>query len=99
MLQQIQQKFNELPTLNRRLLLTLFLFFDSLVLGLTYGSGSLNLFDIILLDKLPTDLIWLLQLLESISAGFLVIKIVFDDIPPSAFRTLAIFFPHYSWYV
>ena len=91
MLQQIQQKFNELPTLNRRLLLTLFLFFDSLVLGLTYGNGSLNLLDVILLDKLPTDLIWLLQLLESISAGFLVIKIVFDDIPPSAFRTLAIF--------
>ena len=91
MLQQIRENYNQLSTLNKRVFLVLFLFFDSLFLGLSYGYGGLNFLDIILLDKLPTDLIWLLQILESISAGFLVIKIFFDDIPPSRIRTLAIF--------
>jgi hypothetical protein len=81
MLQQIRENYNQLSTLNKRVFLALFLFFDSLFLGLSYGYGGLNFLDIILLDKLPTDLIWLLQILESISAGFLVIKILFDDIP------------------
>lgn len=91
MLQQIRENYNQLSTLNKRVFLALFLFFDSLFLGLSYGYGGLNFLDIILLDKLPTDLIWLLQILESISAGFLVIKIFFDDIPPSRIRTLGIF--------
>jgi len=91
MLQQIRENYNQLSTLNKRVFLVLFLFFDSLFLGLSYGYGGLNFLDIILLDKLPTDLIWLLQILESISAGFLVIKIFFDDIPPSRIRTLGIF--------
>ena len=91
MLQQIRQNYTQSSTLNKRLILTCFLFFDSLILGLSYGNGSLNLLDIILLGKLPTDLIWLMQLLESITAGFLVVKIIFDDIPPSSYRTFAIF--------
>ena len=91
MLQQIRENYNQLSTLNKRVFFVLFLFFDSLFLGLSYGYGGLNFLDIILLDKLPTDLIWLLQILESISAGFLVIKIFFDDIPPSRIRTLGIF--------
>ena len=90
MLQQIQQNYTQSSTLNKRLILTCFLFFDSLILGLSYGNGSLNLLDILLLGKLPTDLIWLMQLLESITAGFLVVKIIFDDIQPSSYRTLAI---------
>ena len=91
MLQQIRENYNQLSTLNKRVFFVLFLFFDSLFLGLSYGYGGLNFLDIILLDKLPTDLIWLLQILESISAGFLVIKILFDNIPPSRIRTLGIF--------
>jgi len=90
MLQQIRENYNQLSTLHQRLIITFFLFFDSLYLGLSYGYGSLNLLDIILMGKLPTDLIWLLQLLESIGAGFLVIKIFFDNLPLSSIRTIAI---------
>jgi len=90
MLQQIRENYNQLSTLHKRLIISLFLFFDSLYLGLSYGYGSLNLLDTILMDNLPTDLIWLLQLLESIGAGFLVVKIFFDDLPVSPIRTIAI---------
>ena len=61
MLQQIRENYNQLSTLHKRLIISLFLFFDSLYLGLSYGYGSLNLLDTILMDNLPTDLIWLLQ--------------------------------------
>ena len=90
MLQQIRENYNQLSILHKRLIISLFLFFDSLYLGLSYGYGSLNLLDTILMDNLPTDLIWLLQLLESIGAGFLVVKIFFDDLPVSPIRTIAI---------
>jgi len=94
MIQQIRENYsqltNSLTTSQKRLLLTSILFIDSLILGLTYGNGILNLLDILLLDKLPTDLIWLMQIVESISAGFIVVKIFFDDIPKSNLRTLLI---------
>ena len=41
-------------------------------------------------DGLPDDLVWLLQIVESISAGFIVVKVLFDDIPSGASRTLGI---------
>ena len=94
MIQQIGENYsqltNSLTTSQKRLLLTSILFIDSLILGLTYGNGILNLLDILLLDKLPTDLIWLMQIVESISAGFIVVKMFFDDIPKSNLRTLLI---------
>ena len=94
MIQQIRENYNQLTnsltTSQKRLLLTSILFIDSLILGLTYGNGILNLLDILLLDKLPTDLIWLMQIVESISAGFIVVKMFFDDIPKSNLRTLLI---------
>ncbi|MGB0622237.1 MAG: ABC transporter permease [Candidatus Thalassarchaeaceae archaeon] len=94
MIQQIRENYsqltNSLTTSQKRLLLTSILFIDSLILGLTYGNGILNLLDILLLDKLPTDLIWLMQIVESISAGFIVVKMFFDDIPKSNLRTLLI---------
>jgi len=94
MIQQIRENYsqltNSLTTSQKRLLLTSILFIDSLILGLTYGNGILNLLDILLLDKLPTDLIWLMQIVESISAGFIIVKIFFDDIPKSNLRTLLI---------
>lgn len=94
MIQQIRENYsqltNSLTTSQKRLFLTSILFIDSLILGLTYGNGILNLLDILLLDKLPTDLIWLMQIVESISAGFIVVKMFFDDIPKSNLRTLLI---------
>ena len=94
MIQQIRENYsqltNSLTISQKRLLLTSILFIDSLILGLTYGNGILNLLDILLLDKLPTDLIWLMQIVESISAGFIVVKMFFDDIPKSNLRTLLI---------
>ena len=94
MIQQIRENYsqltNSLTASQKRLLLTSILFIDSLILGLTYGNGILNLLDILLLDKLPTDLIWLMQIVESISAGFIVVKMFFDDIPKSNLRTLLI---------
>ena len=89
MLQQIRKNYNQLSTLKQRTIFALFLFFDSLFLGLTQGYGTFNLLDTLLLDKLPTDLIWLLQVLESLSAGFLVVKIFFDDLPKSPTKTFA----------
>ena len=95
MLQQIRENYNQfsnsLTTTQKRVIITSILFLDSLILGLTYDKGFLNLIDIILLDKLPTDLIWLMQILESITAGFIVIKMFFDDIPKSNLRTVLIF--------
>ena len=94
MIQQIRENYsqlnNSLTISQKRLLLTSILFIDSLILGLTYENGILNLLDILLFDKLPTDLIWLMQIVESISAGFIVVKMFFDDIPKSNLRTLLI---------
>ncbi len=95
MLQQIRENYNQffglLTTTQKRLIITSILFLDSLIFGLTYGNGFLNLIDILLLDKLPTDLIWLMQILQSITAGFIVVKMFFDDIPKSNLRTVLIF--------
>ena len=95
MLQQIRENFNHfsnsLTTTQKRLLIASVLFLDSLILGLTYGKGFLNLIDLLLLDKLPTDSIWLIQILESITAGFVVVKMFFDDIPKGNIRTIMIF--------
>ena len=95
MLQQIRENYNQFSdsftTTQKRLIITTILFLDSLIFGLTYGNGFLNLIDILLLDKLPTDLIWLMQILESITAGFIIVKMFFDDIPKSNLRTILIF--------
>lgn len=91
MLQQIRENYNQLSPLSKRIIFVLFLFFDSLYLGLSHQSGTLNLLDSLLYDKLPNDSIWLMQILESISAGFIVVKIFFDDLPSSPLRTFAIF--------
>ena len=95
MLQQIRENYNQfsnsLTTTQKRVIITSILFLDSLILGLTYDKGFLNLIDIVLLDNLPTDLIWLMQILESITAGFIVVKMFFDDIPKSNLRTVLIF--------
>ena len=95
MLRQIRENYNQLSnsfsTTQKRLIIVSFLFLDSLIFGLTYGKGLLNFVDTLLLDKLPTDLIWLMQIVESITAGFIVVKMFFDDIPKSNLRTALIF--------
>jgi len=94
MLQQIRENYNQfsnsLTNTQKRVIITSILFLDSLILGLTYDKGFLNLIDIVLLDKLPTDLIWLMQILESITAGFIVVKMFFDDLQKSNLRTVLI---------
>ena len=95
MLQQIRENFNHfsnsLTTTQKRLLIASVLFLDSLILGLTYGKGFLNLIDVLFLDKLPTDSIWLIQILESITAGFVVVKMFVDDLPKGNLRTIMFF--------
>ena len=95
MLQQIRENYNQFSNsftaTQKRLIITSILFLDSLILGLTFGKGLFNLIDLLLLDKLPTDMIWLMQILESITAGFIVVKMLFDDIPKSNLRTALIF--------
>jgi hypothetical protein len=71
------------PRGSKRLLIALILFLDAIVLGLIFQWGFLNIIDKLLVNKLPNDFVWLMQLLESLSAGFLVIKIFFDDLEPN----------------
>lgn len=90
MIQQILENYHKLTSFKKRIIIISFLFFDALILGLTYGNGTINLIDILLLGNLPNDLVWLMQIIESISAGFLLIKLFFDDIPKNNLRTILI---------
>ena len=90
MLHEARDKFSELPRGVRRLIFAVLLFVDANYLGTMNGYGSLNILDMLLGDALPNDMVWLLQLIESITAGFVVIKVLFDDVPSSPLRTLAL---------
>ena len=90
MLHDARDKFSELPRGVRRLIFAVLLFVDANYLGTLNGYGSLNILDMLLGDALPNDMVWLLQLIESITAGFVVIKVLFDDVPSSPLRTLAL---------
>jgi len=87
MLHEAREKFSNLPRGTRRVLIALFLFIDANLLGTSNGWGLLNLMDLIVGDGLPNDLVWLMQVIESITAGFILIKVLFDDIPSSNLRT------------
>ncbi len=73
----------------RRLIVSLVIMVDAWV-GLRYGSGSLNLLDKVLSGGIPNDMVWLLQIVLAISGGFMLIKILFDDVPESSARSLGI---------
>ena len=90
MLHDARDKFSELPRGVRRIIFAVLLFVDANFLGTLNGYGSLNILDMLLGDALPNDMVWLLQLIESITAGFVVIKVLFDDVPSSPLRTLAL---------
>jgi len=52
--------------------------FDALFLGLLLGFGTLNILDLLLLGSLPNDLVWLLQIVQSLSCGFAMVKTVLE---------------------
>ena len=81
--------WNSLSRGTRRLVITAVVALDA-VLGLLHGAGSLNLLDLIVMGNLPGDLVWLLQTLQLIATGFAVVKVVFDDLPPSRLRVAII---------
>ena len=90
MLHEARTKFSKLPRGDRRIIFAALLFIDANYLGTLNGVGFLNILDSILGGGLPNDLVWLIQVIEAISAGFLVIKVLFDDVPSSHARTLAL---------
>ena len=67
--------------LSRRVILAIFLLLDALLLGLLYWLGTLNLLDAILLGSIPNDMIWLLQVVQSLSCGFAIVNILLDTKP------------------
>ena len=67
--------------LSRPIFLAVLLLLDALILGLLYGLGTLNLLDIVLLGSLPNDMVWLLQIVQSLSCGFALVKILLETKP------------------
>tara|TARA_B100001250_G_C19812952_1_gene796689 strand:+ start:422 stop:4324 length:3903 start_codon:yes stop_codon:yes gene_type:complete len=90
MLHEARKRFSELPRGIRRLIIAVAMFADANYLGTLNGIGFLNIMDTAVGGGLPNDMVWLLQLIESIIAGFVVVKILFDDVPSSHPRTVAI---------
>ena len=82
-------KWNALGRFERRAILALLIILDA-NMGLLKGWGLLNLVDSLVGGNIPNDMVWLLQVIESISGGFLVVKILFDDVPESWLRSIAI---------
>jgi hypothetical protein len=74
----------------RRFAIAVLFFVDATLLGLLHGQGILNQIDQILGNALPNDLVWILQIVEALSAGFAFVKIIFDDIKPGIARNVAI---------
>ncbi len=87
---QFLDGFNELPRGVRRLIIAAALFLDANLLGLLNGFGSLNILDTILGGGLPNDMVWILQVVQSITAGFVVVKVLFDDAPSGIPRTIGL---------
>jgi len=90
MLHEARKQFSDLPRGTQRLIIAAVLFIDANYLGTLNGLGSLNILDKVLGGGLPNDMVWLLQLVESIAAGFVVVKVLFDDVPSGIPRTAAI---------
>jgi len=89
MMESARSAWNSLPRGQRRLIISLAIMVDAWV-GLRYGFGSLNLLDKILSGGIPNDMVWLLQIVIAISGGFMLIKILFDDVPEHPIRSIGI---------
>ena len=87
----LRERWNSLSRGYQRLALVLLLTLHASV-GLLFSLGSLNFLDFLLVDSLPPDLVWLLQTFQLLCMGFGLIKILFDDLPSSKFRTILIIF-------
>ena len=91
MLHELRERWNSASRGQRRAIIALMIILDSSI-GLLYQFGSLNLVDLSVGGKVPNDMVWLLQIVESISGAFLLVKILFDDVPMGKLRTLGIAF-------
>ena len=89
MMESARSAWNSLPRGQRRLIISLAIMVDAWV-GLRYGFGSLNLLDKVLSGGIPNDMVWLLQIVLAISGGFMLIKILFDDVPEHPIRSIGI---------
>lgn len=83
--------WQELPRLKRRLVIATVVAIDA-ILGLMFQSGIGNGIDAILLGNLPNDMVWLSQSIQLISMGFLLVKVVFDDVQHGWLRTVLMAF-------
>ena len=81
-----RNQWSQLERWKRRFVIAAFFFIES-TLGLLSQVGVLNVVDILLLDSLPTDLLWLLQTFTLICVGFGLIKITFEDMQPGWIRS------------
>ena len=88
-MESARSAWNSLPRGQRRLIISLAIMVDAWV-GLRYGFGSLNLLDKVLSGGIPNDMVWLLQIVLAISGGFMLIKILFDDVPEHPIRSIGI---------
>jgi len=89
MLDSQLSKWNALSQGQRRTTIALLIILES-NLGLLYGWGLLNLIDSLVGGSVPNDMVWLLQVMESISGGFFLVKILFDDVSAGWRRSIAI---------
>ena len=91
--ESILQRWQEMSRLRRRLLIAAIVSLDAII-GLLYQSGIGNGIDALLFGNLPNDMVWLGQSVKLISMGFLLVKIVFDDVPHGKLRVaLMVFSP------
>ena len=83
--------WSQLPRLYTRLFIFSVFFLDA-YFGLLFNEGFLNIFNQLTGNLLPSQkgFIWLIQILQAISAGFGFVKIAFDDLPKNLFRTISI---------
>ena len=89
MIESVKSVWNSLNRGQRRLIVSLVIMVDAWG-GLRYSFGSLNLLDKVLSGGIPNDMVWLLQIVLAISGGFMLIKILFDDVPESPARSIGI---------
>jgi len=85
-MKSVRERLGELSRLQRRLLIATVVALDAM-LGLLYQSGISNGIDALIGGNLPNDMVWLSQSLQLISMGFLLVKVVFDDLPAGWLRS------------
>ncbi len=89
MLQELRERWTSASRGQRRATIALAIILDASI-GLLHQSGTLNVVDFATGGRVPNDMVWLLQIVESVSGAFLLVKILFDDVPTGRLRTLCI---------